>query len=81
MSKLNDIKLQPSENLAKVIGSQPVSRPEAVKAMWAYIKANNLQDQSNKRMINADELLLPIFNGKKQISMFELTKVLGANLK
>jgi DNA topoisomerase-3 len=69
----------PSAQLAAVIGNTPVLRTEAVKKMWDYIKANGLQDAKDKRSINADAKLLPVF-GKAQITMFELAGVLGKHL-
>lgn len=72
--------LTPSATLAEVIGSKPVPRTEVVKKIWEYIKKNNLQDKNNKRMLNADAKLRPIF-GKDQISMFELAKVVNGHLK
>jgi upstream activation factor subunit UAF30 len=68
--------LQPSGPLAEVIGNKPLPRTEIVKKVWDYIKKNNLQDQKNKRMINADAKLKPLF-GKNQISMFELAKIVN----
>jgi DNA topoisomerase-3 len=70
---------QPSAELAAVIGSEAVARPQVIKKLWDYIKANNLQDAANKRAINADDKLLPIF-GKPQITMFELTGLVGKHL-
>ncbi len=72
--------LQPSGPLADVIGSKPLPRTEIVKKVWDYIKKNNLQDQKNKRMINADEKLKPLF-GKGQISMFELAKIVNNHVE
>lgn len=72
--------LTPSAELAKVVGSNPLPRTEVVKKLWAYIKANNLQDATNKRMINADDTLRAIF-GKNQVNMFEMTKIVGSHLK
>ena len=69
----------PSAELALVIGSEAVARPQVIKKLWDYIKANNLQDAANKRAINADDKLLPIF-GKPQITMFELTGIVGKHL-
>jgi DNA topoisomerase-3 len=69
----------PSAELAAVIGSEAVARPQVIKKLWDYIKANNLQDAANKRAINADDKLLPIF-GKPQITMFELTGIVGKHL-
>ncbi|MDR0952939.1 MAG: SWIB/MDM2 domain-containing protein [Elusimicrobiota bacterium] len=73
--------LTPSEDLAKVTGAKPLPRTEVVKKMWDYIKKHNLQDSKNKRMINADATLKPIFGGKAQISMFEMAGLLGKHLK
>ncbi|MFZ3230264.1 MAG: SWIB/MDM2 domain-containing protein [Pseudobdellovibrio sp.] len=72
--------LTPSANLAAVIGATPVPRTEVVKKLWAYIKKNNLQDAKNRRNINADDKLKPIF-GKNQVSMFEMTKLVSKHLK
>lgn len=72
--------LTPSATLAEVIGSKPLARTEVVKKIWEYIKKNKLQDAKNRRMINADAKLKPLF-GKAQISMFDLTKIVSANLK
>ena len=71
--------LTPSSTLAGVIGSSAVPRTEAVKKIWDHIKKNNLQDSANRRMINADERLRPLF-GKDQISMFDLAKILSKHL-
>lgn len=73
--------LTPSAELAKVTGTSPLPRTEVVKKLWEYIKKNNLQDKANKRNINADETLKPIFGGKAQISMFELAGLVGKHLK
>ena len=69
-----------SSTLQEVIGSKPMPRTEIVKKIWDYIKKNGLQDKKNKRMINADEKLKPIF-GKAQISMFELAKAVNNQVK
>lgn len=69
----------PSAALAAVIGSEPVARPEAVKKMWEYIKAHNLQDPKDKRTILADDKLRAVF-GKDSVGMFELAGVLGKHL-
>jgi DNA topoisomerase-3 len=71
--------LTPSAALAAVIGTEPVARTQATKKLWDYIKAHNLQDAKDKRKINADEKLAPVF-GKPQVTMFEIAKVLGAHL-
>lgn len=73
--------LTPSAELAKITGATALPRTEVVKKLWAYIKKNNLQDSANKRMINADEVLKPIFGGKSQVSMFEMTALVGKHLK
>ena len=73
--------VQPSADLAPIVGSNPIPRSEVTKRVWDYIKANGLQDKQNKRMINADEKLLKIFGGKKQVSMFEMTALVNKHLK
>jgi chromatin remodeling complex protein RSC6 len=73
--------LQPSDELAKVTGAKPLPRSEVAKKLWVYIKKNGLQDQKNKRMINADETLKAVFGGKKQVSMFEMTALVSKHLK
>jgi len=72
--------LTPSSELAAVIGAQAVPRTEVIKKIWDYIKANKLQDAANRRNINADAKLRPVF-GKDQVTMFELTKLVNAHLK
>jgi chromatin remodeling complex protein RSC6 len=71
----------PSADLAAIVGDKPIPRSQVTKKVWDYIKANGLQDQKNKRMINADDKLLKIFNGKKQVSMFEMTALVNKHLK
>jgi len=71
----------PSTELSAVIGSTPMPRSEVTKKVWDYIKANGLQDQTNKRMINADDKLRVIFGGKNQVSMFEMTALVNKHLK
>jgi upstream activation factor subunit UAF30 len=73
--------VQPSADLAAIIGSTPMPRSEVTKKVWDYIKANGLQDQQNKRMINADDKLRVIFGGKDQVSMFEMTALVNKHLK
>jgi chromatin remodeling complex protein RSC6 len=73
--------MTPSATLGEVIGSKPVPRTEVTKKLWAYIKKNKLQDSKNRRMINADDMLKPVFGGKKQVSMFEMTKLVSKHLK
>jgi chromatin remodeling complex protein RSC6 len=72
--------MKPSEALAKIVGNEPLPRTEITKKLWEYIKKNNLQDAANKRNINADENLLAVFDGKKQVSMFEMTKLVNKHL-
>jgi upstream activation factor subunit UAF30 len=73
--------VQPDEALSAVVGNKPIPRTEVTKKLWAYIKKKGLQDAKNKRMINADESLKPIFGGKKQVSMFEMTKLVSKHVK
>ena len=70
-----------SPALAEVVGSKPLPRTVIIKKIWGYIKKNGLQDSKNRRMINADGKLKPLFGGKSQISMFELAKVVNNNVK
>jgi len=70
-----------SSTLAAVIGSNPMPRTEVTSKLWGYIKKNNLQDKTNRRMINADDKLRDVFGGKKQVSMFEMTKLVSKHLK
>jgi len=69
-----------SPELAAVVGSKPLSRPDITKKIWDYIKKHDLQDKTNKRMINADDKLKAVF-GKDQVSMFDLAKIVSANIK
>jgi upstream activation factor subunit UAF30 len=71
----------PSADLAKIVGPGQLTRAEVTKKVWDYIKANELQDQQNKRQINADDNLRTIFGGKAQVSMFEMTKLVSYHLK
>ncbi|MBI5775795.1 MAG: SWIB/MDM2 domain-containing protein [Nitrospirae bacterium] len=73
--------MTPSANLGAVIGSKAMPRTEVTKKIWQYIKRHKLQDKKNKRMINADEALKAVFGGKKQVSMFEMTKLVSRQLK
>ncbi|SDD71472.1 SWIB/MDM2 domain-containing protein [Niabella drilacis] len=75
------VPLTPSAALAAVIGNKPASRPDIIKKIWAYIKKQGLQDTANKRMINADDKLKTLFGGKSQVSMFDLAKIVSANVK
>jgi len=71
----------PSADLAKIVGNGPMTRAEITKKVWDYIKANRLQDQQNKRQINTDDKFRPIFGGKPQVSMFEMTKLVNNHLR
>ncbi len=73
--------MNPSASLSAVIGGNAMPRTEVTKKIWAYIKRNNLQDKKNRRMINADDKLKPVFGGKSQVSMFEMTKLVNKHLK
>ena len=73
--------VQPDEALAKVVGSKPLPRSELTKKVWDYVKKNKLQDAKNKRQINADDVLKPVFNGKKSVTMFEMTSLVNKHLK
>jgi chromatin remodeling complex protein RSC6 len=73
--------MQPTAQLAAVIGDKPMPRSEVTKKVWAYIKSKGLQDSKNRRNINADDKLGPVFGGKKQVSMFEMTKLVNKHLK
>ena len=73
--------MTPSSSLAEVVGTKPIPRTEVTKKLWAYIKKNGLQDKKNKRMIKADDALKPVFGGKKQVSLFDLTKLVNKILK
>ena len=69
-----------SAELAEVVGKGPMPRSEVVKALWVYIKKNNLQDPKNKRNINADAALKKVFGGKSVVNMFEMTKLVSKHL-
>ena len=73
--------MTPSAQLAAVVGSAPLPRTEVTKKLWGYIKKKGLQDAKNRRQINADENLKPIFGGKSSVSMFEMTKLVNKHLK
>jgi len=73
--------MTPSAVLAAVVGSMPIPRTEVTKKIWDYIKRNKLQDSINRRLINADEKLKAVFGGKRQVSMFEMTKLVSNHLK
>ncbi len=71
----------PSAMLAEVIGAKAIPRTEVTKKIWIYIKRRGLQDKKKRTMINADDKLKPVFRGKKQVSMFEMTKLVSRHLK
>ncbi len=73
--------LKVSATMAKVIGSTPMPRTEIVKKVWEYIKKHGLQDKANKRMINADATLKEVFEGKTQVSMFDLAKIVNSHVQ
>jgi chromatin remodeling complex protein RSC6 len=73
--------MTPTASLAAVIGGSPMPRTEVTKKLWAYIKRNGLQDSKNRRNINADDKLQDVFGGKRQVSMFEMTKLVSRHLK
>ena len=73
--------VQPDDALAVIVGSTPVPRGELTKKLWDYIKKNKLQDEKNKTLINADDVLKVVFGGKKQVSMFEMTKLVSGHIK
>jgi chromatin remodeling complex protein RSC6 len=70
----------PDAKLAAVVGSAPLPRTEMTKKLWVYIKKNGLQDKKNRRMINADDALKAVFNGKAQVSMFDMTKLVSKHV-
>ena len=72
--------LTPSAELAEVVGSRPLPRTQVTKKLWQYIKKNKLQDSVNRRNINADDKLKKVFGGKKQVSMFEMTKLVSKHM-
>jgi chromatin remodeling complex protein RSC6 len=73
--------MQPDEALGAVVGTNAMPRTEITKRLWGYIKKNGLQDKTNKRMINADDKLREVFGGKRQVYMFEMTKLVAKHLK
>lgn len=73
--------VQPDEVLAKIVGSTPIPRSEVTKKIWDYIKKNGLQDEKKKTLINADDALKAVFGGKKQVTMFEMTKLVSGHIK
>ena len=72
--------VQPDDKLAAIVGSKPLPRSELTKKLWDYIKKHKLQDEKKKTLINADDALKAVFNGKKQVSMFEMTKLVSGHI-
>jgi len=70
----------PDAKLAVVVGAKPLPRTELTKKLWDYIKKHNLQDKKDRKMINADDALKAVFNGKKTVSMFEMTKLVSGHV-
>jgi upstream activation factor subunit UAF30 len=73
--------MRPSEALGAVVGARPMPRSQVTKRIWDYIKKNGLQDQKNRRQINADDRLRAVFGGRRQVSMFEMTRLVNDHLK
>ncbi len=73
--------VQPDEALSAIVGSKPLPRTELTKKLWDYIKKNKLQDETKRTLINADDALKVVFGGKKQVSMFEMTKLVSGHVK
>ena len=73
--------VQPDAALSEVVGSKAIPRTEVTKKLWAYIKKNGLQDKKNRRMINSDASLKPVFGGKATVNMFEMTKLVSKHVK
>ena len=72
--------VQPADKLAAVVGSTPLPRSEMTKKLWNYIKKHGLQDKTKRTQINADDSLRAVFNGKSQVSMFEMTKLVSGHI-
>jgi chromatin remodeling complex protein RSC6 len=72
--------VKPDDKLAAVVGSSPMPRTEVTKKLWAYIKRNGLQDQKNRRNINADDKLRPVFNGRSTVNMFDMTSLVSKHV-
>ncbi|MFL6528866.1 MAG: SWIB/MDM2 domain-containing protein [Chthoniobacterales bacterium] len=73
--------VQPDDKLSMIVGSKPLPRSELTKKLWDYIKKNGLQDKKKRTQINADDALRPVLNGKSQVSMFEMTKLVNGHIK
>ena len=72
--------VMPDAKLALIVGEKGLPRTELTKKLWAYIKRNGLQDAKNRRAINADDKLRPVFGGKSQVTMFDMTKLVNRHL-
>ena len=72
--------VQPDDKLSLIVGSKPLPRSELTKKLWDYIKKNKLQDPKKKTNINADDALKAVFNGKKTVTMFEMTKLVSGHI-
>ena len=72
--------MRPSAQLSEIVGSAAIPRTEVTKRLWGYIKRKGLQDKTNRRMINADDNLRPIFGGRRQVSMFDMTRMVSQHL-
>ena len=73
--------VEPDAYLSAIVGSNPLPRSELTKKLWDYIKKNGLQDKKKRTQINADDTLKPVFNGKSQVSMFEMTKLVSKHIR
>jgi len=73
--------VQPDDKLAEIIGREPQPRTEVTKRIWDYIRRNELQDKDDRRMINADERLAAVLDGKRKVSMFEMTKLVNKHVR
>ena len=73
--------VQPDEALAQIVGSAPVPRGELTQKLWEYIKKHKLQDEKNRTQINADDALTAVFNGKKSVTMFEMTRLVSGHIR
>ena len=81
--KVNPALMRPvkfDDTLAAIVGSKPIPRGELTKRIWAHIKKNGLQDEKNRRQINADDALKAVFGGKKKVTMFEMTKLVNDHI-
>jgi upstream activation factor subunit UAF30 len=73
--------VQPDRALSAVVGKDPLSRPQLIKKLWAYIKSEGLQDSKDRRTINADDALRPVFGGKRRVNMFDMTKLVNEHIQ